>query len=107
MTIWILDGPVFGGSLYLNTGLSGYQNYFVQRTSFAECARSDGGKVSSLQLAPIHLNGPALAPLVDEALLYRQTTRRRPWTSQAQPLGETDTLTSDVSAKKVENSMGK
>ena len=79
-------------------------NYYVglapEHTSLAECARSEGGKVSSRQLAPIHLYGPALAPVVDDALLYRQTTRRRPCTSQAQPLGETETLTSDVSAKK-------
>jgi hypothetical protein len=37
-------------------------------TSLEECARSDGGRVSSLQLAPIHLKFPAF-PFPAEDLL--------------------------------------
>ena len=63
-------------------------------TSFDEWERSEGGRVSSLQLTPAHLD-------VLLTLLYLQTTNRRPLTSQAQPLGERDTVTSAGSKEKL------
>ena len=68
-------------------------------TSFALWARSEGGNVSSLQLA-LTLEKVALPVTWPEAkfpFVYLHITSLLPCTSQAHPLGEMHTLTSDDS----------
>ena len=71
-------------------------------TSFALCAKSEGGKVSSLQFALTleKVALPVACPDVKFPFVYLHITSLLPCTSQAHPLGDMHTLTSDDSIDK-------